>query len=1215
MRERLWVSVVVVLLVLVPVASAQKVSGTITGVVTDDSGAVVADASVTVTSTQTGATRTSHTNAEGSFSFPELNPGVYNITVTKQGFKKVQEKNIELHVSDITSLPIKLPLGAVAETVVVEATAVQVETQTGTVGNVVNGQEVRELPLNGRNFVQLTTLMPGAAVAENFDAKNKGLLAGVDISFSGAPANANQWRVDGANNNDIGSQRTILIYPSVDAIEEFKILRNSYGPEFGGAGGAQINIVTRGGGNDFHGSAFYFGRNDALNAKNSLLGPTDHKQLLRRNDYGYTIGGPIKKDKVFFFWSEEWNKEKRARVRSVQIPTLAERGGDYRDLAAAGCANQIPKDPFNGNAAFTFNGQANVIDPARLSPAGQAFLSQLPTPNRSNPCVNNWVQGVTIPVDWREENIRGDVNITKNTVLTLRYTQDSWQNPLHSDAEGGLWGEQAYPAISDSWNQPGKVAIAKLTTTIGSNATNDFSFSWSANRITLSNGGDTPGLNNTIKTAFQTVFPQSGKLHGAGTAEPLCWCGGPSNFIGHFGPWANGQDLFTWKDDFSKVVGRHVFKTGVYYSKNKKDEETGSDNGGLWGATGHGTSQWGDTTGNEYGNYLLRGIVWGYGENVKNGKAQARWSDLEFYVGDSWKMRPRLTMEYGIRWSFTPPVYDANNNYSSFRPDLYVAALGGAACNGILLPSGSTNNCPAGTGGTIGTNRSLAPSNYHLIAPRLGFAWDVFGTGKFALRGGVGQFFSRDPVGILVRLESNNAPEAIAPGGFRQLDGNLTPYKAPIPPTPTSPGDPGNPTGVLFDWGSGGGPKQGIENNNHIANNWQWNITTETELWKNSKLEVGWVALRGIHLNSSAFLNEVTPADRLTYINDGLVGNKAGQSALLPFTSSLPALTQWNHRGDSTYHSLQTMFQTRLSHNSQFQASYTWSKNLTDTTLAYVDTNTGLVDTYNPRAGRGPADFDRRHIFNASFIFNLPALERQNAFVKGVVGGWEASTIMNFFSGAALRINESGINGACDLDVVTNSKGTTNDCDQTHQVPTDPTTPVKGKYGFFSGNPWGIGNAARYASAPNRDYSQPCHISGSRTQWLNPAAYTYNGFHLGGYPNAGPGTCTGPGVASVDFSVNKNWNLPFHGSRVFGEKSKLQFRLEFFNLLNHPMFRNTNVNFNSNGGVIQNNTFACAANGVVGASTCSSGNTSFGVANTPSNIGSREIQYALKLNF
>src|SRR3989442_12469162 len=160
---------------------------------------------------------------------------------------------------------------------------------------------VRELRLTGRNFLQLATLMPGVSAPDFLNVKDKGLLGGSDLSVSGSDVTANMWTVDGANNNDVGSNRTILVYPSLEAIEEFKILRNSYGPEFGGAGGAQINIVTRGGGNDFHGSAFYFGRNDALIAKSSLLGPADHKQLLRRNDYGYTIGGPFKKEKVFFF--------------------------------------------------------------------------------------------------------------------------------------------------------------------------------------------------------------------------------------------------------------------------------------------------------------------------------------------------------------------------------------------------------------------------------------------------------------------------------------------------------------------------------------------------------------------------------------------------------------------------------------------------------------------------------------------------------------------------------------------------------------------------------------------------------------------------------------------------------------------------------------------------------------------------------------------------
>jgi len=216
------------LLVLAPSASAQKTSGTITGTVTDPSGAVVPSATVSVVSERTGAARETVTNEQGSFSFPELEAGTYSITVNKPGFKKLALRNVELHVADVTSLNLKIDMGAASETVMVEAAPVIVNTSTGDVSNIMLGEQVRELPMNGRNFVQLTTLVPGAAVGESFDNKNKGLFAGVDISFSGSPSVNNQWTVDGAGNNDIGSQRTILVYPSIDGIEEFKIQRNFF---------------------------------------------------------------------------------------------------------------------------------------------------------------------------------------------------------------------------------------------------------------------------------------------------------------------------------------------------------------------------------------------------------------------------------------------------------------------------------------------------------------------------------------------------------------------------------------------------------------------------------------------------------------------------------------------------------------------------------------------------------------------------------------------------------------------------------------------------------------------------------------------------------------------------------------------------------------------------------------------------------------------------
>src|SRR5713226_5639088 len=482
------------LFVLAPSASAQKTSGTITGTLTDPSGAVVPGATVSVVNERTGAARETATNEQGSFSFPELEAGTYRLTVNKSGFKKLTERNVELHVADVTTLNMRMDMGAISEMVEVEASPVLVNTETGDVSNIMTGEQIRELPMNGRNFVQLTTLVPGAAVGESFDNKNKGLFSGVDISFSGSPSVGNQWTVDGAANNDIGSQRTILIYPSIDGIEEFKIQRNAYGPEYGGASGAQINIVTKGGSNQYHGDVYYFGRNDLLNAKNFFLGecagqPGCNKQELRRNDYGYTIGGPVKKDKLFVFWSEEWNRQILGRVHHHTVPTAQERtNGDFTDVR--GCLvltttdstgkivprtdalgypmiQNMPLDPVTG-ARFGAVGMAgtagatpptDIIPADRLSPAGQAYVAPLPLPNLSEVCGgDNWVTQVKIPVNWREENIRGDWNITKRNSLMLRYTQDAWLNFLHADESAGLWGDSDFPALSDTWNQPGKMS-------------------------------------------------------------------------------------------------------------------------------------------------------------------------------------------------------------------------------------------------------------------------------------------------------------------------------------------------------------------------------------------------------------------------------------------------------------------------------------------------------------------------------------------------------------------------------------------------------------------------------------------------------------------------------------------------------------------------------------------------------------------------------------
>jgi hypothetical protein len=1068
--------------------------------------------------------------------------------------------------------------------------------------------------------------MPGVAVGGGFDNKNKGLLAGVDISFSGAPANANQWQVNGANNNDQGSQRTILVYPSVDAIQEFKILRNSYGPEYGGAGGAQINLVTKAGGNKFHGDVYYFGRNDKLNAENFFLGQQKvgcvagdpvcgKKNYLRRNDYGYTVGGPIKKDKLFFFWSEEWNKERRGQVRQAWIPTAPELGGNFNDLAAAriaagavidplksntwdltkdGSGNTIPcggpgmpRDPLTGNP-FGVNqttgqpmGAGYAIPSAQLSPAGLAYLSQLPAPNISNLCApHDWVSQVGIPLDWREENARGDYNRTTSTTLMINFTNESWVNPLHGYEEGGLWGDSNWAAVSDSWSQPSKMLVAKLTSTIGSNKVNDFAFSWSANRISITQAGDNPKLQQQIVSAMPLIFPTSGKLH-PNLPQQICWC---STYMGSLGPWSNRQDLYTWKDDFSIAMKKHTFKMGVIYDRNAKDEEQGDEAGGMWGAAGYVTGgkpslsgpgySWNSPTGNQWSDTILQNVLWGVNENSKNVISDPRWRDVEFYFGDTWKMTRTLTVDYGVRYSLMPDAWLADNRLAAFVPSAYNAALGNSPCNGIVLAKGAPNGCAAQgfAGGVYSKNRSIVPSNYHLFAPRLGFAWDVLGHGGWVLRAGVGQFFTRDPIsGTSTRLVGNNPPFTVGVGPERTLDG----------PTFTQ--------GVnMNDFGSPGGtPSQSVQLTTNLANSWQWNLTTEVAPFHNAKLEVGYVGLRGIHLDTYYDVNQLPPQNRLAWITRA-AGDNANQ--LFPFgklySGAPKAMYQWAHGGDSIYHSLQSQFTLKMKHNSILQASYTWSKNLSNVEGDYPNNQDGIADLYNPRASRGPSNFDRPHVFSSSLVYNLPGLEGRNGFLKALAGGWETSTVVSVATGNALTIT-GGIQGMCERNCGT---------PQEQDYPADP---------------WGVvGNGAftNLSVRPLRVPGQSC-FSGNNLQYINPKAFTMNGYILGHAPFGDTGQCHGPAIRDADFALDKNWPIP-----KLGESAKVQFRLEFFNLFNHPMFRygsssldsNSNLHFVGNGGQI--------VNGVVQGSTLLGG-SSFG--NTPfsSNLGNREVQYALKIIF
>lgn len=1149
-------------------------SGQIAGNVSDQNGAAIPDATVTVTQLGTGATRTLTSSQEGNYSIANLAIGVYKLTISKTGFKETSISNVVVNVSSTTRQDVVMETGAVTETVNITADNIQIETQSGTVGEIVTGEQVRELPLNGRSFVQLTQLQPGVSAANNFDSKSKGLFGGVDFSVNGNSGQSNLFLTDGANNNDTGSNRTILLFPSIEAIAEFKSLRNSYGPEYGQAAGAIVSIATRGGSNGFHGSLYYFGRNDALNAtelfaKNAGL----KKNALRRNDYGFSLGGPIVKDRLFFFYSQEWNSEIRGASRTGSVPTLLERQGNFSQPRFANGVRCSPDPIVNGPAAAN-----QIIPAANLSAAGLVLVKIFPLPNISNPTsCNNWATSANSPINFREENVRIDYNMNSKNKIFGRYTQDHWSNAtpiLFSN----LWGDDAFPTVESSWTQPSRQAAIKLTTQLSSTAINDIQFSYSANRINVDPGagGD---LNREINTAIPGYFPDSGKVNGINRPHPVFW-GGIAPYYSNSGsdlwtqaPFRNSLDIYTIRDDFSMVKGDHTLKMGFLFDAAAKNEDSGPNNEAVqfWGPSGCCQGNSGNWGNGMLQDILTRGTYFGFSETNTMPVGQNRYKNVEGYIGDTWKARSNLTLEIGARYSLFLEPYDKRNFISSFSPSAYNAARPATdPCNGLVVPKG-TNPCAGIAGASTPqqfSNRSLRKNSYINLAPRLGVAWDVFGDGKTAIRGGFGQFYLRERTSPVFAALTTNSPFAKSIGGERTLDGSAY---------------------ANLSAASNGSPKFGFSPEAATPYSLQFNFSVGRQLWNETVLEVGYVGNRARQQLTHSDVNQVSAANRKAA---AFAANANAVNAFRPY-SNYGSIYQFERNGRADYDSLQVLFRTRFTKNSQLQAAYTYSKSQSDFGLNDSSGSSSafaVLDRTNRSADFAESDINRPHIFVANMIYNLPAFKGKNAFVRTMLGGWEIATIVQVSSGTSLtpNLNATSIQG-------------------------------DGLPQAFQAGITGLGTGVAN-QRPIRVESEPCYLSDTRGSFFNAKAWTLVGYKIG-ETTPRKTTCLGPPTKNVDLSFYKNFSPSWLTGSFLGEGARLQIRFEMFNAFNTVQYRGDSLGITYYNGAVQcganpcsitNNTITAVrqANNTWGPNAATQ---NFGVAQRTK--GAREIQYAFKLYF
>ncbi|MEO8677696.1 MAG: carboxypeptidase-like regulatory domain-containing protein [Vicinamibacterales bacterium] len=925
-------------------AAAQETTGTIAGVVTDEQGALLPGVIIVATHVATGRTFQFVSTNTGAYRATLLPSGTYTLSFELAGFQALTMTGITLSVNDRIQIDGKLKVGGLTETVQVTADRTLVQA-TSAVQQLVSSKQVQELPLNNRNFVQLATLAPGVS-SDLSDEVGVGLTSTVSISVNGARRNALNWLVDGVSNVDVGSNITLLSTPTLESIEEFKIITSSYAAEWPRSGGGVVNVVTKSGTNAFKGSTYYFLRDDSMNA-NSFFRKLSTDPVVAKNpaaldyhNFGYTLGGPVKTNKLFFFWSQEWRRITRAPASlTANVPDPA-----------------WLTDPTNANYVAPADRDANAI----------RLLSAYPAPNV--PGANQYLVSSPNINNTRQEVIRVDYDLSARWRLTGRYTHD-----LSETRElGGLFQGFAIPNVATTDTAvPGQVMSVGLKSIFGGNALNEFSYQRSGNKISTTNPDGTKGRRADYNLNIPEVFAEnaSGRI--------------PTVAISGLSSIGSGQIIgieyinHSLTDNFSWQKGNHALKSGVLMTFEQKNENAANVTQGSYSfVAGGGFSAFQNFV---RGNFDGACTACSYTEAERDVTNHLRFSRYEMYAQDTWRARPNFTVDLGLRYSLFPPITDTNNMLVTFDPAAYKAASAPPYSNaaGTLLDYGAGDPLV----GLIiaGQNSPYGDAIYAFkkdgIQPRIGFTLDPSSNGDTIIRGAYGIYYDQPLVGIFEQNSFTSPPfvnNVSLSGGVRLSNPGLG----------VSAGTSGvraiQATGTDFD-----NPRT-----------MQWNVGVTRKIFPNAVVEVGYVGSRGDNLIRPTNPNFPQPADVVA-----LQTTVAGAVNPARPYRSYGTITMRETTAKSRYQGLLTSFRWTRGTEGSLNVNYTLSRNQTD-----ASNDRDAVDIpQNPAnlaAEYADARTDRRHILSASYIYELPFFRSSsNQALKAALAGWQVAGITYANSG------------------------------------------------------------------------------------------------------------------------------------------------------------------------------------------------------------------------